>query len=126
MMTVTHLVSTLILGILAFGIIQRRNPVVHIPTMCFAFAADLVLVLYIELNLQAVETVIESVRTPAGHALLLFHVSVSLLTLVLYTVLAWSGYKIITGDRGKLLWHGKLAKAFVVTRLLNYVTSFMV
>jgi len=124
-LSITHAVSTFVLAVLAFGLYHRHNTPIHVPCMSFAFATDLVLVLYIEFNLQAVENVVESARTPEENALLLFHAAISLVTVILYGVLTWLGYKVLKGDRSRLTLHGQLAKFFIVTRLINYVTSFM-
>lgn len=121
-----HLLSSLILVFIGVGLWKRKQPRIHIPVMLAAFALDVALVLYIELSRHAIGTVVESVRTPDEHALLLFHVTVSLLVLVLYVILTWLGFKIVKGERGLLKLHRNLGGLFVLFRLTNYVTSFMV
>ena len=115
-------VSTFILLVLAFGLYQRRNRRIHIPCMLAAFVLDVSLVLIIELNRQA----IENVATHLDNTLLVFHVSISLMVLILYGVLTYLGFQILKGKPGVLKWHRLLAYPFLVFRLINYVTSFWV
>ncbi len=120
------LFSTLILGIIILGLVYRHQPKKHVPLMLTAFALDVALVLYIELSRDAIHTFSESLRTPFEHQLLLFHIAVSVLTLVLYVVLTATGFKVLKG-RGELLkLHRNLAGLFVLARLVNYATSFWV
>lgn len=117
--------STLILLIIVYGLIKRKQPTQHVPAMSLAFALDVGLVLYIELTRHAINTVTDSVATPADNAFLLFHVSVSLITLLLYVILTFTGYKLLRGERAKYFApHRYFAAAFLLFRLTNYVTSF--
>src|SRR5687767_5511339 len=116
--------STIILLLLAYGIAQRKNSKVHIPVMLSAFVLDVALVLYIEITRHAVETFVDSVKTPVDHGFLLFHIGVSLLTLALYIAQIVTGRKLFKGNHGIRPLHRKLAWLFIVCRLTNYVTSF--
>lgn len=122
----THLISTLVLVVLAYGLWQRHQPMRHIPAMLTAFATDLVLVVYIETTRHAVEEVAHDAINPASHALLLFHATISLMTVLLYTAMTYTGYKVFSGRRELLPVHKKLARVFIAFRVVNYVTSFMV
>lgn len=125
-MSIPHLVSTAILVIIAIGLWKRKDVKVHVPAMLMAFVADVALVLSIELNRQAIETVVVDVQAPQDHALLLFHVAVSLVTIILYAVLTVLGFKILKGERSLLKLHRNLGGVFLLCRLTNYVTSFMI
>lgn len=120
------IVSTLILILIGFGLAYRKRPVVHIPIMVAAFVADIGLVLYIEWSRHAVETFTTSVQDPVNNQLLLFHIVVSLLTILLYIALIVSGIKLFKGGRAALNLHRGLAAVFLICRLTNYVTSFWV
>ena len=122
----THWISTLVLVVLAYGLWQRHNPMRHIPAMLTAFATDLTLVVYIETSRHAVEQVASDAFHPGAHALLLFHATISLITVLLYAVMTFTGFKVVTEQREYLVLHRRLAKVFIVLRLVNYVTSFMV
>ncbi|MEB3287313.1 MAG: hypothetical protein VKJ04_07405 [Vampirovibrionales bacterium] len=125
-MSIYHVISTFILALIGIGLWKRRDMKIHVPAMLAAFGLDVMLVLIIEINRQAIETVAASVKTPDAHALLLFHVSVSLATVILYAVLTYLGFKVLKGNRGLLKLHRNLAAVFLLCRLANYVTSFYV
>lgn len=125
-MQLTHVISTLILLIIMVGLWKRKEVRIHVPLMVAAFIMDVLLVLYIELNLRAVETVVEQAMQPKNHELLLFHAAISLSVIVLYTILTILGVKILKKQRHLLPLHKKLGIVFLVFRLINYVTSFMV
>lgn len=114
----TVFVSSLVLVLIALGLRFRRQRRVHIPLMISAFALDLGLVLWIELNRQAVEQALAGVQ-----GLLLFHILVSLLVLVLYAALIASGLGWLKARPWGIAWHRRLALAFIVCRLTNFVTS---
>lgn len=121
-------VSTFILLVIAVGWFFRRHVAIHIPCMVVAFLMDLTLLLYIEGTRQAIHTVTDSLKTPAQHAFLLFHVSVSLLVILLYLVQMVSGI-VLKRKPGILSMrnaHKMSAIAFIVCRSANYITSFFV
>ena len=119
-MNMLNILSTLVLFIIAYGVIKRNDRKVHIPVMTAAFLIDLGLVLYIELNRGAVEQAIDGVE-----GLLLFHIIVSALVLVLYIALTVIGVKLLKNPAMMKL-HRNLAAAFIICRLTNYVTSFFI
>lgn len=120
------IISTLIILIVFFGLLNRHNRKIHIPLMITAFTLDLSLVLSIEIRRQAIERVLVN-----HSSFVWFHVSVSILVLVLYIVLAWSGSKMskitVKEDLDKAFVrhvHRAASIIFIVLRLTNYVTSF--
>ncbi len=134
-----YLFSTLVLVIIAAGLYFRRKVKLHIPLMLAAFVIDLSLVLIIEFQRAAVEKVASNVMAGTDY-FLIFHASISLLVLVLYVLLMRSGYKIYKAlyslklDAAQFaelrlkmqtdyLLHRNLAFAFVILRLVNFVTS---
>lgn len=116
------LVSTLILLLILFGLIKRHNRKIHVPVMLSAFALDVGLVLVVEITRHAIEKAV--VQT--DNTFLLFHIAVSLLTLVFYALLTVSGFKILKGYNEHLPTHRKLAYYFIAFRLTNYITSFWI
>ncbi|MGE0200144.1 MAG: hypothetical protein AB7P76_04165 [Candidatus Melainabacteria bacterium] len=122
----THIVSTIIVLIIFYGLWKRKDVKAHVPAMLLAFGLDVALVLYIELNKGAIEQFATDVQSPTGHELLLFHISVSLITVVLYIILTVLGFKILKGERALLKLHRNLGGVFLICRLTNYVTSFMI
>lgn len=125
-MQFSHIISTLILAVIFTGLWHRKNAKIHVPLMLSAFVMDVLLVLFIELNLQAVETVVDSSMQPQNKELLLFHAAVSLTVILLYVALTFIGIKLLKRQKQYLPLHKKLGSAFLVMRLINYVTSFMV
>jgi uncharacterized membrane protein YozB (DUF420 family) len=124
-------VSTLILIIIGVGWLFRRNARRHIPCMALAFLLDLGLLLYIEGTRHAINTVATGLKTPESHGLLLFHVTMSLLVLLLYLAQITSGVLLYRGRPGfspvsVRNFHRFSAMAFLLFRGANYVTSFFV
>lgn len=117
----THMVSTLVLLLLAAGVYFRRRPKVHMKLMCSVFVCDLLVVLYIEITRHAVEKMV----TATG-ALLWFHVTVSVLVLVGYVVQIVLGRRLLKGEKASKSTHMKVGITFCSLRILNYVTSFMI
>lgn len=116
----TDMVATGIVLMLAVGLAMRRNRKVHPPLMGLCFVLDLGLVLYLELTRGAVNTAVTT-----DSRILTFHVAVAVATIVLYLVLVPSGYKLLKGGGNRGL-HRKAALAFVVCRVLTYLTAFLI
>ncbi|MBY0449925.1 MAG: hypothetical protein K2X01_04795 [Cyanobacteria bacterium] len=114
--------SFAVLLIIAVGILFRKNRKIHIPVMLLAFVCDMSLVLYIEFSRKAVEQVISGLPS----ALLAFHVATSLIVVLLYLALIISGVQIVKGKTNRLLWHRQLATAFLIGRMINFVTSLYI
>jgi hypothetical protein len=115
------ILSTLVLVLIFIGLWKRKVNRIHIPAMLAAFVIDLGMVLWLELNRLAVEQVIEGVS-----GLLAFHVTVSIIVMLLYIALIISGYKIWKGERALFNLHRYMAAIFIIGRLINYVTAFYV
>jgi len=120
-MNTTHILSTLVLLLIVWGIMRRKQPKKHLWIMITAFAVDVALVVYIEISLHAVGTVF------SGPELLLwFHILVSVLVLAAYIFQLQIGWKLIRGIATSRLTHIWVGVAFCVLRLTNYVTSFYI
>ncbi len=114
--------SFVVLLIIAVGILFRKNRKVHIPLMLLAFVCDMSLVLYIEFTRKAVEQVISGLPP----SLLAFHVTTSIIVVLLYLALIVSGIQIVKGKTDRQLWHRRLATAFLIGRMINFVTSLYI
>ncbi|MBL9139147.1 MAG: hypothetical protein JNK85_24985 [Verrucomicrobiales bacterium] len=119
-MTVLHLISTGVLVLVALGLGFRRRPPVHRAFMLSAFTVDLLMVLYIEFTRHAVG---KAVATTSP--ILRFHVVISTLVLAAYLVQLVLGWRLSRGP-GRRVWHVRIGISFVVLRLTNYVTSFLI
>jgi hypothetical protein len=130
-----HIVSTIVVLLIAAGLYYRRRAAVHLRYMTAAFLLDLSLVIYIEATRHAVEQVATGVRP-----LVYFHAGVSLATMVLYVIQIVLGRQLLAArtaaatdaatiapvDAARTRHvHRLLGITFCVVRGLNYVTSFM-
>ncbi len=127
-----HLISTMVLVVIAVGLYYRKSRNLHWRLMASAFGLDLGLVLYIEFSRAAVEKVVSE-----GKAFVWFHAGISLAVIALYVVMlglgrtlllntsvnrgmATSGAAIASKDQ-----HRNVGIAFCVLRILNYVTALL-
>jgi uncharacterized membrane protein YozB (DUF420 family) len=120
------LFSTMVLLLIAFGLINRHKRKIHVPVMATAFAIDLSLVLVIEIQRQAIENIVINQH----NSFTWFHVIISTIVLVLYIVLAVTGYKMSKLVSGPMFYQTQLVQThkitsivFIVLRLTNYMTS---
>ena len=105
--------------LLFYGLSQRFRPKVHIPVMALAFVLDMSLVLYIELNRHAIKQAIGPTAP-----VMKVHLVFSTLVVVLYVVQIATG--ILRYRRGGMASHKFTGAAFMVCRLGNLVTSFLI
>lgn len=120
-MIVFHSISTLVVLILAAGFLLRRRRTVHVGLMVAAFGLDVALVGAIEISRGAVQK-----ATSSPPPLLLFHVSVSIMTLVSYVAMALLGSRVLAGQDGLRAWHRRIGWLFGTSRTANYITSWMI
>ncbi len=116
-----HLLSSVVLVLVACGVYWRRNRSAHLAFMVSAFLADLSLVLYIELTRKAVERLGEPMPT-----ILAVHIGASVLVLLLYLVQIGLGIALFKGRTITKSIHARVGITFCFFRLMNYVTSFMI
>ncbi|MBI4567835.1 MAG: hypothetical protein HY719_05495 [Planctomycetes bacterium] len=117
---IDQIAASVVLAALVGGVSLRRRHRLHAAIMCSCFAADLALVLRIEVRAGALAQAAEAAFAP--RTLLFWHVLVALLLLALYVVALWLGYRMYTGRRTP--WHLRVAVAFFACRLFVFVTSF--
>jgi formate-dependent nitrite reductase membrane component NrfD len=122
--SISSWVSTGTLVLLAYGLVHRHRPRIHIPVMVSAFAIDVANVIFIEVRRSAVEKALQSVTT-GGDWLLKFHIAVSLLSVAGYLVALFTGLRLYRRGEGRQI-HRANAIVFIVNRVLNYLTSFYV
>lgn len=121
LMSTLNILSTVVLVLIAAGIIKRRTVSLHWPLMLSAFLLDMGMVLYIELTREAVKTTISG-----PPPMLMFHIIVSSLVLVLYLVQFSLGYRLLTRKVLNSNFHLRVGITFVVLRLVNYITSYII
>lgn len=118
----THLVSFLVLVMIARGLSLRFHPERHARWMLSAFALDTALVLWIEINRRAIEQAFD----PTIPGMLAIHIGFSAVAALGWLGLVGLGLLLLRGHRHLKPWHKGLAVIFLVARLGNFLTSFLI
>ena len=116
-----HALSTLVLVLIAGGVMSRRHPERHVPLMTAAFVLDVVLVFYIEATRHAVEKAVG----PAA-PIVWIHALASTAVLGLYAAQIVMGRRLQAGRASSRRAHIVVGLSFVLLRGFSYVTSYMV
>jgi uncharacterized membrane protein YozB (DUF420 family) len=119
-MLISKIISTLIFFLILYGIHIRHEKKLHSRIMLGAFVFDLLLVLFIEINNQAID---RSLGFPGG--LLGFHIIISVLTIIFYIWMIFTGLRLYS-ETGSRPLHRQLALIFLGLRFTNLITSFFV
>lgn len=106
--------------LLAVGIACRRTRSRHVPIMLTGFVLDLALLLYIEFGKNA----IKQAATGAVQPIFYIHISVATLSLLMYFVQLYTGFRLLLKGTGREK-HKMLAMIFIPLRLATTVTSFL-
>lgn len=115
--------STIILILMYVGVSVRKQRTKHVKIMGTVIAWDILLVLQIELTRSAIE---KASHAMTNSALLNFHVTIAVLTVVLYFAMLWSGRKMLKNEFGVRKLHKFMGISTVILRTMVYVTSYMV
>ncbi len=113
--------SLCIVFTMAFGILVRRNRKLHIKVMSLAIIWDVILILQIELSRSAI---LKASKAMSNAFALNVHVSIAILTVVLYGFMIQSGRQIIKGRGDLRKKHKILGFTTFSLRILTFVTSF--
>jgi len=114
------LLSALIFMLIICGILARRTRKSHVTLMLLAMAADLGLVLYIELTRDAIRTALNP-----PHPLIIVHVALSVGVVIAYFLQAGMGIQMLR-TRRRIVGHRWVAIAFLFFRFGNLITSFFI
>lgn len=114
--------SFLIVALMIFGVRQLPNRARHVKCMSIAMIWDIILILQIELSRSAILKASKAMSNPL---LLNIHVSIAVLTVVLYGFMVATGRKVLAGDRDLIARHRKLGMATLAMRVLTFATSFL-
>ena len=120
-MTLPHVVSTLVMGLLIAGLCWRRHRRVHVPLMVAAALADAGLVAYIEGTRHVVHAVLSHPRP-----LVVFHAGVSVAVLCGYVVVGGLGRALWNGREAVRGAHRRIGMTLILLRTVNYITSFLI
>ncbi len=124
-MTILKALSIFVFLMLLVGYAYRRRRNIHVPMMLSAFAIDMGMVAYIELNRKAIKTAQSIVTSDAGPGpLMTFHIIMSIIVVLLYFWQIYTGIGKLRGKRNPS--HPLTGITFLLLRFGNLVTSFMV
>lgn len=118
-MTVLKAISIFVFLMLLVGYAYRRRRKIHVPLMLSAFAIDMGLVAYIELNRKAIAQ-----ATSSPGPLMTFHIIMSVIVVLLYFWQIYTGIGKLRGKRNAS--HPYTGIVFLLMRFGNLVTSFIV
>lgn len=118
MTLLAYVLATLAVILVAAGLVFRNERGRHVPLMIAAFILDTVGLLIVEFSGQAVENL------QVGLNLTFFHAIVATIAYVGYIVQIVTGRRLLAGRKESLAFHKIVARVFIVTRLLAYVTMF--
>lgn len=113
--------SILIYSLMVFGITQRKNKKIHVPTMTTVLLWDVLLILQIELSRGAVEKASEAIVNPM---ILNIHVAFAISSVVFYVLLAITGRKLLAGNEAIRARHRLFGWSAFILRTLTLATSF--
>lgn len=113
--------SLCIVFTMASGILVRRNRKLHIKVMSLAIIWDVILILQIELSRSAI---LKASKAMSNAFALNVHVSIAILTVVLYGFMIQSGRQIIKGRGDLRKKHKILGFTTFSLRILTFITSF--
>lgn len=120
---------TIFCAILVGASLHRRRAL-HVRVMFGCFAADLLLLLAVELSQHAIGTAMSTAggtgRQGGDLVMLAVHIAFAISTLVFWGLQIANGVKLLRGRRELLPRHKRLAILFVFVRLGNVVTAFFV
>jgi hypothetical protein len=115
--------SFLIVGLLLYGVYNRKIKYKHMKIMKAAIIWDLILVAQIELNRGAIMKASKVVSNPT---ILNIHVSLAVSSVLLYGIVYYTGTKLSKGDEKIRKWHKGLGIVTLTTRILTLITSNLI
>lgn len=119
--------ATLAVLLITAGLILASDRRRHVPLMFAAFACDMVSLVLVEvvIPMQTGEKDAVSQVLEFNDVMKIVHATFATASLVGYVLQIRSGIKIMKGDHVAIIGHKKAAKFFIATRLLAYITMFM-
>lgn len=114
--------SFLILCVMIYGVTKaRRDRRLHMKIMLGAILWDILLILQIELSRQAVATAMKVMDNPM---MLKIHLFFAIGSVLLYTVMIYSGRRVYKGDHAFRAKHKALGLTTLVFRTMTLLTSY--
>ncbi len=113
--------SFLIICLMAFGIIKRKDRSLHVKVMSSAIIWDVILILQIELSRSAIAKASKVMTNPM---MLKIHLFFAISCVLLYVAMVITGRKLLSGKNEVRKKHKALGLITIVFRLLTFATSF--
>lgn len=125
---VYDLLNAAILVLILVGVALHHRRLLHAQLMKLCFALDMLLLIAVEFLRSKPSAVGKAVETVSSgdNTVLFIHILFSVGVLALWVVQLVLGAKVLRGDRSRLPLHAKMAKLFLLVRVGNVVTAFMV
>ena len=125
MSNILHAANVGIFLLCVVGAALHHNRRLHVRLMLLAFVLDIGLLLAVELTDSAVGQAMQGMSDGAP-MIMWIHIAFALGGLIMWGVQIWNGRKVLKGDYSVLKRHALGAKIFMVMRLGNVITAFMV
>jgi hypothetical protein len=113
--------SLCIVLLMVIGIANRKKRQRHVKIMSVTMIWDVILILQIELSRSAI---IKASKALSNTMALNIHVTIAVLTVVLYGFMIHSGRKLLAGELKIKPRHRNLGWATFAMRILTFITSF--
>lgn len=113
--------SLCIVLLMVIGIANRKKRQRHVKIMSVAMIWDVILILQIELSRSAI---IKASKALSNTMALNIHVTIAVLTVVLYGFMIQSGRKLLAGKIEIKPRHRNLGWTTFAMRILTFITSF--
>lgn len=118
-MTSLTIANTIIFLAICVGVYFRRMRQYHVPIMASSFLLDMILLIIVETQNQAVKQAVNATGT-----ILIIHIVASVISLLCYFALIITGIKKYRQTGGNS--HKYFAMVFLLARFVNCFTSFMI
>ena len=118
-----QLQSAIIVSLMFYGYMVRKNRFKHIRTMKLVILWDIILILQIELSRGAI---MKASNALSNSAILNLHVSLAVSTVLLYALAFYTGSRLKSGDESVRKYHRPVGYLILTTRLATFITSFFI
>jgi len=106
--------------ILLFGLINKKNKILHVRLMSIGMVFDLALVLLLEVQRQAIETTLQNDLSGLHRA----HIYCSTLAVLFYIPVAILGVRLYRNLKSSRKWHLGLGALAFLFRTIGFIMMF--
>lgn len=113
--------SILIICVMIFGVMNRKNRVLHVKVMASSIIWDLVLILQIEISRSAIAKAAKILTNPI---MLKIHLFFAVGSVVLYIVMVITGRRMLKNDPTIRTTHKRVGWTTLTFRIMTFITSW--